>query len=71
MSSSVVFLLGVIVLSLLGGLVLWLGERSPRSMDAHIKAFERELEALSPEATPEQARPRSSSRTRIRGPRPG
>jgi hypothetical protein len=69
MSSSVVFLLGLIVLSLVGMFVLWIRERGPLSMDANIRAFERELEALSPETTPEQARPRADHRPR--GPRPG
>ena len=75
MSSSVIFLLGVVVLSLLGGFVLWLRERSPQSMEAHMKAFERQLEALSPESSPDQTRRRPSpgveSRARSRGPRPG
>ena len=75
MSSSVVFLLGVVVLSLLGGFVLWLRERSPQSMEAHMKAFERQLEALSPESPPGHARRRASQpdehRPRTRGPRPG
>jgi hypothetical protein len=71
MSSSVLFLLGVVVLSLLGGLVLWLRERSPQSMEAHMKAFERQLEALSPESPPEHPRPRPSHRTRTRGSGPG
>ena len=75
MSNSVLFLLGVVVLSLLGGFVLWLRERSPQSMEAHMKAFERQLEALSPESWPEETRRRAGhraeTRPRNRGPRPG
>jgi hypothetical protein len=75
MSNSVIFLLGVVVLSLLGGFVLWLRERSPQSMEAHMKAFERQLEALSPDSTPEHARrrpsPRAEARPRTRGSGPG
>jgi hypothetical protein len=75
MSSSVVFLLGVVVLSLLGGFVLWLRERSPQSMEAHMKAFERQLEALSPESPPEHNRrrphQRAEHRARTRGSGPG
>ena len=75
MSSSVVFLLAVVVLSLLGGFVLWLRERSPQSMEAHMRAFERQLEALSPESWPEETRRgsghRTETRSRNRGPRPG
>ncbi len=69
MSSSVIFLLGLIALSIVGVFVLWIRERGPRSMDATILAFKREREALAPESTPEWARPRPSHHTR--GPRPG
>ena len=70
MSSSVIFLLAMVVLTLVGGLVLWLRERGPRSMDAHIREFERERHALSPEFTPEQNR-RRQAQPRAKGPRPG
>ena len=48
--NSVVFLVAFLVLTVIGAAVLWLRDRGPRSMDAHIRAFERELHALSPEA---------------------
>ena len=54
--NSIVFLVAFLVLTLVGGLVLWLRERGPRSMEAHMREFERELEALSPE-TPIQPDP--------------
>ena len=72
--SPLVFLVAVVVLSMLGGLVLWLRDRTPRSMEAHMKAFERELQALSPETPLEPDRrrrpmpPRPGSQ---RGPSPG
>lgn len=47
--NSIVFLVAFLVLTLIGGFVLWLRERGPRSMEAHIREFERELQALSPE----------------------
>lgn len=47
--NSIVFLIAFLLLTLIGGLVLWLRERGPRSMEAHMREFERELEALSPE----------------------
>lgn len=60
--SAIVFLIAFVLLSLLGGLLLWLRDRGPRSMEAHMKAFERELEALSPETPIDPAtRPRSGN----------
>lgn len=46
--SALVFLGIAVVLSLAGCLVLWLRMRQPRSMDAHIRDFARELDALAP-----------------------
>ena len=58
--SALVFLGIALVLSLVGFFVLWVRNRPPRTVDAHIRAFARELEALAPEpvrpATP-PARP--------------
>ncbi len=69
MSTSVLFLMAMVAFTLVGGFVLWLRERSPSSMDAHIKAFERERDALSPDFTPEPMRRRPSPPAK--GPRPG
>ena len=66
--SAIVFLVAFLVVSLLGALVLWLRDRGPRSMEAHMKAFERELHALSPDAPIEQ--PRKQRRTPPPAPRP-
>ena len=38
-----------VVLSLSGSFVLWLRHRKPRSMEAHMQRFARELEALAPD----------------------
>ena len=67
--SPVVFLIAFLVLSLLGALVLWIrdGRRTPRSMEAHMKAFERELDALSPNTPADGA----NRRRRPKGPRSG
>ena len=46
--NALVFLGIAAVLSLAGCLVLWLRMRQPRSMDAHIRDFARELDALAP-----------------------
>jgi len=76
--SPVVFLVAFLMLSLIGAFVLWLRERAPRSMEAHMKAFERELDALSPETpigqSPRRRRPPPRPRPRgdrTRGPRTG
>ena len=74
--SPVVFLVAFLVLSLVGAFVLWLRERSPRSMEAHMKAFERELDALSPQtpigpSTRRRRPPQRSRDARTRGPRTG
>ena len=54
--SALLFLMAVVVLSLLGGLMLWLRERGPRSMEAHMREFARHREALSPGAPPKRRR---------------
>jgi hypothetical protein len=55
--SPLVFLGIALGLSFLGVLVLWMRSRPPKSVDAHIRAFSRELEALAPDspATPGRA----------------
>lgn len=68
--SSLLFLGIAAALSLLGILVLWLRHRPPRSVDAQIRAFAKELEALSPD-TPTR-RPGAAWRASARrGRRPG
>lgn len=49
--SSLLFLGIALVISLIGCLVLWVRHRQPRSMDAHIRDFARELDALAPGAS--------------------
>lgn len=53
--SPVAFLLSFLFLSVIGALVMWARDREPRSMEAHMKAFERQLDALSPETPIEHA----------------
>ena len=67
--SALVFLLAFVVLSLIGGFVLWLRERGPRSMEAHMRDFERQREALSPGAPPR--RRRTAVPARGKGQHPG
>jgi hypothetical protein len=58
--SNLLYLGIAVVLSVLGVLVLWFRTRRPRSMNAHIAEFARELEALAPEQR------RRANRTRER-----
>lgn len=46
--NALIFLGIAVFLSLVGCLALWFRSRQPRSMDAHIRDFARELEALAP-----------------------
>ena len=47
--TNLLYLGMAVVISLIGCLFLWLRNRKPRSMDAHIRQFSRELQALAPE----------------------
>lgn len=47
--SALLFLGIAAVVSLVGCTVLWLKSRRPRSMEAHIREFSKELRALSPD----------------------
>ena len=46
---NLVYLLAAVVVSVVGGLVVFLRNRKPTSMEAGIDAFHRELKALAPE----------------------
>ena len=47
--SNLLYLAMAVLLSALGGVVVWLRYRTPRSMRAHMDRFARELEALAPD----------------------
>ena len=46
--NALIFLGIAVVLSLVGCGILWMRSRQPGSMEAHIRDFERELNALAP-----------------------
>ena len=46
---NLLYLAAVVVVSIVGGLVVFLRNRKPTSMEAGIDAFHRELKALAPE----------------------
>ncbi len=56
--NALMFLGIALVLSLIGCGILWMRSRQPGSMEAHIRDFERELEALAPGNPPDRPRPR-------------
>jgi hypothetical protein len=68
--SSLLFLGIALVVSLVGCLVLWLRHRPPRSIDAHIRDFARELDALAPDSGGDRQRGTSWAR-QTRGRRSG
>ena len=47
--NALVFLVIAVVLSVIGCGILWMRSRQPGSMEAHIRDFERELDALAPD----------------------
>jgi len=61
--NALVFLGIALMVSLLGCLTLWLRSRQPRSMDAHIRDFARELDALAPGMPTDDSRRRSKGRS--------
>ncbi|HEX2024455.1 MAG TPA: hypothetical protein VHF00_07090, partial [Acidimicrobiales bacterium] len=60
--NALIFLGIAVVLSAAGCLVLWFRSRQPRSMDAHIRDFARELDALAPGSPLDRNRPRPTRR---------
>jgi len=70
--NALVFLGIAVVVSLLGCLTLWVRSRQPSSMDAHIRDFARELDALAPGSPNDDQRRRPRGRGDAEGgPRPG
>ena len=57
--NALIFLGIAVVLSLIGCGILWMRSRQPGSMEAHIRDFERELDALAPGSPLDRPRQRS------------
>ncbi len=53
--SNLLYLLIAVALSVLGWLVLWYRHRKPRSVEAGITEFNRELRALAPDSSREES----------------
>ena len=56
--NALIFLGIAALLSVIGCGILWLRSRQPGSMEAHIRDFERELNALAPGNPPDRQRHR-------------
>jgi hypothetical protein len=65
--TNLVYLGIAVVLSLLGSMILWARHRKPRSMEAHMQQFARELDALAPD--PGWNRPGNRRRAQRAAPR--
>lgn len=48
--ANLAYLIGAVVLAVIGGLIVWLRHRQPRSVDANMASFRRGLSALAPDA---------------------
>jgi hypothetical protein len=55
--SNLLYLLVALGLSVIGSLILWFRRRKPRSMEAGIHEFNKELRALAPERPDRWERP--------------
>ena len=56
---ALLFLLVVVVVSAVGGLILWLQHRNPQTMHSGIDDFHREMRALAPPTAAEERRSRT------------
>jgi hypothetical protein len=49
--SNLAYLIGAVVLAFIGGLVVWLFHRQPKSVDANVESFQRGLQAIAPDSS--------------------
>jgi hypothetical protein len=47
--SNLAYLIGAVILAIIGGLGVWLHHRQPKSVDANVASFHRGLRALAPD----------------------
>src|SRR6516165_7722955 len=49
--SNLAYLIGAVVLAIIGGLAVWLHHRQPKSVDANVESFQRGLQAIAPDSS--------------------
>jgi hypothetical protein len=49
--SNLAYLIGAVVLAIIGGLAVWLYHRQPKSVDANVESFQRGLQAIAPDSS--------------------
>jgi hypothetical protein len=64
--ANLAYLIGAVVFAVIGGLVVWLRHRQPRSVDANMATFRRGLSALAPDPRPQPAAVSGEARPRVR-----
>ena len=63
---NLAYLIGAVVVAVIGGLIVWLRHRQPKSVDANVESFNRGLRALAPDASsPGSRRPPPGPRQTI------
>lgn len=50
--ANLAYLIGAVVVAVIGGVLVWLHHRQPKSVDANMASFRRGLNALAPDAGP-------------------
>jgi hypothetical protein len=69
--SNLAYLIGAVLLAIIGGLVVWLRHRQPKSVDANVESFQRGLRALAPDSPgPKRGTPRTEARPPLAQSRP-
>ncbi|MBV9661300.1 MAG: hypothetical protein JO337_09100 [Acidimicrobiales bacterium] len=63
--SNLAYLIGAVVVAVVGGLIVWMRHRQPKSVDARMASFRRGLNALAPESSaPESSKTGPAPRKR-------
>lgn len=65
--ANLAYLIGAVVVAVIGGFAVWLRHRQPKSVDANMASFRRGLSALAPDpGAPSPAAVRRSDNARVR-----
>lgn len=64
--ANLAYLIGAVVLAVIGGTVVWLRHRQPKSVDANVASFNRGLRALAPDSMPVEQQSRAVGENPVR-----